>query len=1257
MNTRESTKPQKENLKKNNKWSFWIDRGGTFTDILAKAPNGDLHPLKLLSENPESYEDAAIEGIRQSFKLNPDEPIPAHMIDTIKMGTTVATNALLEHKGEPTLLLTSAGLSDVLEIGTQARADIFALNIIKPQMLYSKTLAIEERINADGTIIIPLNMEKTKEILQEQFDNGLRSVAILFMHSYKYPAHEQAVAKCAKEIGYTQISTSHKTSPLIKYIPRGDTTVIDAYLSPILHHYTSQIANKLNINTSNTNSPNIDLTFMTSSGGLTSYDNFDGKDAILSGPAGGIVGAAQTAANAGINKILCFDMGGTSTDVAHFAGNYDVSFETEIAGHRLQSPMLHIHTVAAGGGSILTYKNQRLATGPESAGANPGPMSYGKGGPLTVTDANLMTGRINKDHFPHIFGADQNEPLNLEAVKNAFEKRAAEINEQSGSDLKAESCAEGYLKIANESMAAAIKKISIERGIDVKDYTLQCYGGAGGQHAADIANLLGVKKIFIHKHSSLLSAYGMGLAKQSARKSKMVTHALSTINKDELNNLRTSLTGETEAELKTNINLAEDKDLNLQKTTTCYLSYQAQETKIPVLLSDPALFNSQEIQKEFEQAHLKQFGFLQPKTPIILQQIEVEVFINPTSTEPKTRPESTTTSQHTKQETTNIFHNGEWHQATLHDEKNKTSREEKKIKGPALLITDHQTILIPKAWSLTKTREGDMIMLRETKTAQHETISTKKADPIRLELFNNLFMSIAEQMGEALRATAQSVNIKERLDFSCAIFDAKGALIANAPHMPVHLGSMDRAVEAVIKANQNGINKGMSEGDAYMINAPYNGGTHLPDITVISPLFHEKKLVAFVASRGHHADVGGIAPGSMSPNAKTIHEEGILIENFKLLENDIFREDAVLKLLTDQTYPARNPKQNIADLKAQLAANAKGMKELIKAIDEVSQPVFTAYMEFVQTQAENAVHSLIENLETQQKEGKLKGHFTCQMDQGTQVTVNITPDAKSKKLTIDFKGTSKQAENNFNAPEPVTRAAVLYVLRTLIADKIPMNAGCLRPVEIIIPEKSLLKPESPAAVVAGNVETSQVVTNCLYGAFGVLGLAQGTMNNLTFGNKTHQYYETLCSGAPAGPPYKNQEGFDGAAAIHTHMTNSRLTDPEILETRYPVLLERFTIDKNSGGKGRWSAGDGITRSIQFLENLEVSLLTGYRQQAIPGIEGGEPGRKGKNSLKSTNGKTVKLSSTCSIQVKKGDCLTIRTPTGGGFGPLKQRNKE
>lgn len=1234
---------EKENQIENNKWSFWIDRGGTFTDILGKAPNGEIHPLKLLSENPASYEDAAIEGIRRTLKLKKEEPIPPSLIDTVKMGTTVATNALLEHKGEPTLLLTSEDLADALEIGTQARADIFALNIIKPEMLYKKSIAIEERIKADGTIITPLNLSKTKEVLQTHYDAGLRSVAILLMHSYKFPEHEKKLAKLAKEIGYTQISASHQSSPLIKFVPRGDTTVIDAYLSPILHHYTNKVASNLGLPASN-----IDLSFMTSSGGLTSHDKFDGKDAILSGPAGGIVGAAKTAQNAGLDKILCFDMGGTSTDVAHYAGQYDISFETEIAGHRLQSPMLHIHTVAAGGGSILTYQNNRMAVGPESAGANPGPLSYRLGGPLTVTDANIITGRINKDHFPHIFGSDQNQPLDEVSVKQAFEKRAEEINKQSGSNLTAEECAEGYLKIANENMAAAIKKISVERGIDIEGYTLQCYGGAGGQHAADIADRLGVKQIYIHKHSSLLSAYGMGLAKQSTRQSQMLASPLNEMDENTLEKITSELYQKTKAQLVTK----STGQAALHTINSCYLSYQNQETKIPVTLATPKA-----MQQEFEKAHQKQFGFIQPETPLILQQIETELFVEPNTKEttynskPGNQKEKSGTEDTSSHETTQIFHGGDWQQAKLHVEKQSTHDESQtketafSLSGPALYISEHQTIFSPKGWTLHKHGDGNIILKKTEETNKTLSISTCKADPVRLELFNNLFMSIAEQMGEALRATAQSVNIKERLDFSCAIFDAKGALIANAPHMPVHLGSMDRAVEAVIKANP----KGMREGDAFMINAPYNGGTHLPDITVISPLFYENKLVAFVASRGHHADIGGIAPGSMSPNATTIHEEGILIDCFKLLENNTFQERQVYKLLTDHKYPARNPTQNIADLKAQCAANAKGMKELIKAIRELSEPVFTAYMEFVQIQAEEAVHLTIEKLDDELRKDSSKGSFTCQMDQGTKIKVQISTDRKAKKLNIDFTGTSPQTDNNFNAPEPVTRAAVLYVLRTLIADNIPMNAGCLRPVNITIPEKSLLKPESPAAVVAGNVETSQVVTNCLYGAFGILGLAQGTMNNLTFGNKTHQYYETLCSGAPAGPPWGGKAGFDGAAAIHTHMTNSRLTDPEILETRYPVLLKKFQIDQGSGGEGKWTAGDGITRIIQFLESLEVSLLTGYREQAIPGIKGGKEGRKGKNLLKTANGNTENLGSTCSIHVQNGDQLTIITPTGGGFG--------
>lgn len=1247
------------------KWSFWIDRGGTFTDIIAKSPDGKIHPLKLLSENPEHYEDAALNAIEQFLSrdenaINKNQAnfiqSNSHLIDTVKIGTTVATNALLEHKGEPTLLLTSEGLADCLAIGTQARTDIFALNIIKPQMLYEATIPLIERTRADGSIETPLNIPHAEETLRHWYDNGLRSVAILLMHSYKFPANEQTVAALAKSIGYTQISASHQVSPLIKYIPRGDTTMIDAYLTPVLHRYTEKIAAKLNLESSQ-----LKLSFMTSSGALTSKENFHGKDAILSGPAGGIVGAAKTAKAAGYDKIICFDMGGTSTDVAHYSGTYDLSYETEIAGHRLQSPMLHIKTVAAGGGSILEFKNNRMSVGPESAGANPGPASYRNGGPLTVTDANLFTGRINPAYFPHIFGKHANQPLDMEKVAALFQQRAKEINQSfadSSTHLTAEQCAEGYIRIANENMAAAIKKISVERGIDISNHTLQCFGGAGGQHAAEIAHTLGMREIYIHAQSSLLSAYGIGHASTSSRRRQMISQSVSQIEQSELEAIAEKLSQDAAEELNT-----EDETHHLQKTITCYLSYQTQETKLPVPLDD-----QETMLRNFELAHKSQFGFLQTSTPIIIQMIEVELSLSPIeqnstadqSNQPTTQRNKAdkTISDEITAETTPIFHAGEWQQARLLNHKNLQPNTQ--LAGPALFISPHQTIFTPKGWSISRCINNHITMHRAAKQPADQQIHTNKTtppltpDPIKLELFNNLFMSIAEQMGEALRATAQSVNIKERLDFSCAIFDAQGALIANAPHMPVHLGSMDRSVEAIIKSSNNNFR----DGDSYMINAPYSGGTHLPDITVITPVFHKQKLIAFVASRGHHADIGGIAPGSMSPDATTIHEEGILIEAFKLVENHIFQQQQTEALLTDHPHPARNPAQNIADLKAQLAANAKGIAELHKIIDQQGASHFTAYMGFVQDQAEQAVKMLIDRLAAQQSKGTYKGSFTCKMDQGTTIAVQITPNPKSHTLTIDFTGTSPQTNDNFNAPEPVTRAAVLYVLRTLVADQIPMNAGCLRPVTIIIPKNSMLNPASPAAVVAGNVETSQVVTNCLYGALGGLGLSQGTMNNLTFGNQTHQYYETICSGAPAVPPYENEiegisrPGSHGADAIHTHMTNSRLTDPEILETRYPVLLKSFQIDPQSGGKGQWCAGNGIHRSIKFLEPLNFSLLTGYRSQRIPGLEGGEPGRLGKNILSTATGEQHSLPGCCSQMAEKDDILTIITPTGGGYGPFQ-----
>ncbi len=1200
------------------KWSFLIDRGGTFTDILAISPDGTINPMKLLSENPAAYPDAGIEAIRQCLGLTPDAPIPKNKINTIRMGTTVATNALLEHKGEPTLLVTSQGLSDCLEIGTQARPDIFALNIQKPTMLYAKPIALRERIAADGTIITPLDQDHTATLLENHHKAGLRAVAILLMHSYKFPAHEQQVAKLAKDIGYTHISMSHQISPLIKYIPRGDTTTINAYLTPCLKRYTNQLEALLQPKENN-----IKLYFMTSSGGLTKPNHFIGKDAILSGPAGGLVGAASTASKEGAEDIICFDMGGTSTDVAEKSGPFHLKFETDIAGHRLQTPMLDIHTVAAGGGSILAFAHNRLTVGPESAGAHPGPKCYRNGGPLTVTDANLMTGRLDPDFFPPIFGPNQDQPLDKTAVEIAFKQLAEKIDPA----LTPEQCAEGFLNIANENMTAAIKKISLERGIDIKNHTLVSYGGASGQHCAAIAENLGLNKIFIHAQSGLLSAYGMGCAKETARRRQMLNRPLETLTADALSTIANKLSTDAKNDLETT---------NPTIRVTCYLAYQASETKLPIPLAAP-----KHMQSAFEKAHQQQFGFIQQNTPLHLEHIEVECSENETLIpEPPTKSPQTTPPPPTKE--ARLFTNNQWQATALYAPSASAALNGHTIKGPALLIEQNQTLYVPKGWQAHKTTAGHTHLQKTNTDQTKQQLNTRKPDPIQRELFNCLFMSIAEQMGEALRGAAQSVNIKERLDFSCALFNQDGALIANAPHMPVHLGSMDQAVTAIIKANP----KGLQSGDAFMINDPYSGGTHLPDITVITPVFHQDQLIAYVAARGHHADIGGIAPGSMSPKATHIDQEGILFKNVQIVKNGVFQEETVLKLLETSPNPARNPAQNIADLKAQLAACAKGAAELEAAAAHYGPEGLMAYMRFTLDQSEQAVKNLIKQIATTKLDGLFAGHYHVETDQGAHISVTITPNTADETLTIDFTGTSAQTNDNFNAPAPVTRAAVLYVIRTLLVGQIPMNAGCLRPIELIIPERSLLSPEHPAAVVAGNVETSQMLTNCLYGAFGCLGLAQGTMNNLTFGNEKYQYYETICSGAPAGP------GFNGTHAVHTHMTNSRLTDPEILETRYPVRLEEFSIRRGSGGKGKWHAGDGVLRTLKFNEPMTLALLTGQRQRSIPGMKGGNPGEKGQNLLISHSGTIKKLPSSCEQHVQPGEAITIITPTGGGYGPPK-----
>ncbi|MCB1505555.1 MAG: hydantoinase B/oxoprolinase family protein [Hyphomicrobiaceae bacterium] len=1205
-----------------NRWQFLIDRGGTFTDVIGRAPDGTIHARKVLSENPGAYRDAALEGIRRILDVPTDAPIPAELIGSIKMGTTVATNALLERKGEPTALVITAGLEDQLEIGYQARPDIFARNIVKPSMLYAAVISANERVRADGTIEQPLDAEKLACDLTEARQKGITAVAIVLMHAYAHPAHERQAAAVARRIGFAQVSVSHEVSPLIKIVGRGDTTVADAYLTPILKRYVNRIAAELQPEANGAPAPR--LMFMASSGGLKSADAFEGRDAILSGPAGGIVAMAETAKSAGFEHVIGFDMGGTSTDVSHFAGDYERSLETEVAGVRMRVPMLRIHTVAAGGGSIVSYDGSRLKVGPESAGSDPGPKAYRKGGPITVTDANVVLGKIAPEHFPRVFGPAQNEPLDRDSVISAFDQLAAGM----GGGKTAEQVAEGVIRIAVENMANAIKRISVARGHDVTGYALNCFGAAGGQHACLIADALGIETVLIHPLSGLLSAYGMGLAPLRASRE----HSLE-LELDETAMHAIAQMVEVLAKDVMQAVIAEGVALqNVRVASHLHLRYAGTDTAIPVRLSRIAL-----MREAFEAAHQRQFGFISPEKQIVVATLEVEAQGHDMPRdEPSSEPEpgsATSTAPHAH---TRMFTSGEWRQTAIYNRNGGLNPGGPPISGPALIIEDNQTIVVEPGWELSITSRNDIVMARRDKRRSERL--GRDADPILLEVFNNLYMSIAEQMGEALRNTAQSVNIKERLDFSCAVFDAEGRLVANAPHMPVHLGSMDSSVETILRERAGT----MRPGDVFMLNAPYNGGTHLPDITVITPVFDDsgRKIIFYVASRGHHEDIGGLTPGSMTPKATTIEEEGVYIDNFLLVENGRFREDETRTLLVGATYPARRPDKNIADLKAQVAANAKGASELRKMVGQYGLDVVEAYMRHVQDNAEESVRRLIARLED--------GASTITTDQDAQIKVSITADRESQTALVDFTGTSAMQPDNFNAPEPVTRAAVLYAFRVMVDAPIPMNAGCLKPIRIAIPDRSMLKPEFPAAVVAGNVETSQVVTNALFAAMRGLSTAQGTMNNFTFGNERLQYYETICSGAPAGYD-ADGHGFDGAAAVHVHMTNTRLTDPEILELRYPVLLEEFSIRRGSGGKGRFVSGDGTRRVIRFLERMSCAILSGFRTIPPPGLDSGEPGQCGRNAVRRADGRVEELPGCAETVLEAGDAFIIETPTGGGIG--------
>ena len=1201
------------------RWQFWIDRGGTFTDIVARRPDGSLTTHKLLSENPEQYRDAAVAGIRHLLGLKAGDAVTPEQVECVKMGTTVATNALLERKGEPTLLVTTQGFRDALRIAYQNRPRLFDRQIVLPELLYSRVIEAQERMGAHGDVIQALDEDHLRERLWAAFDAGLRSAAVVFMHGYRYTDHERTAARLAREIGFTQVSTSHETSPLMKFVSRGDTTVVDAYLSPILKRYVDQVAGEM---------PGVKLFFMQSSGGLTDAHAFAGKDAILSGPAGGIVGMARTAALGGHAKVIGFDMGGTSTDVSHYAGAFEREFETQVAGVRMRAPMMSIHTVAAGGGSILAFDGSRFRVGPESAGANPGPACYRRGGPLAVTDANVMLGKIQPQYFPRVFGPQADEALSLSAAQAQFHALA----EQTG--RSAESVAEGFIEIAVQQMANAIKKISVARGYDVTRYTLQSFGGAGGQHACLVADALGMTRVLVHPLAGVLSAYGMGLADQNAIREQAIELPLGDEAMPEVQQCLDALAEAARQELA-------QQGVNAGSVVVhqrVHVRYQGSDAALVVPFGDLA-----SVRSGFEAAYRQRFAFLMQGKGLMVEAVSVEAVVaSDAPAEPRhaMHPARDVPTR----EVVRMFSGGQWLDAAL------VVREDMHpgdvVPGPAIIAEKNATTVVEPGWEAALTELDHLVLERRIPRAVTYAAGTQ-ADPVLLEVFNNLFMNIAEQMGLQLQNTAYSVNIKERLDFRCALFDAAGNLIANAPHMPVHLGSMGESIKTVIRENAGR----MQPGDVYVLNDPYHGGTHLPDVTVITPVYlgDSAQPTFYVGSRGHHADIGGTTPGSMPPFSTRIEEEGVQINNVKLVDQGVLQEAEILALLGSGAYPSRNPQQNLADLKAQIAANQKGVQELGKMVEQFGLDVVQAYMGHVQDNAEEAVRRAITQLSHRLKDGQ----FTLPLDNGAQIQVAVRIDAASRSAVVDFTGTSPQQTNNFNAPTAVCMAAVLYVFRTLVDDDIPLNAGCLKPIQVIIPAGSMLNPNPPASVVAGNVETSSCITNALLGALGVSAGSQPTMNNFTFGDAQHQYYETISGGSGAGGVFNQtgalEGGFNGTSVVQTHMTNSRLTDPEVLEFRFPVRLLGYSLRKGSGGAGRWQGGEGGVRRVMFLQPMTASILSNGRIHPAFGMAGGYAGAPGLNRVVRGDGSVETVAHIGQVEMQPGDVFEIHTPGGGGFG--------
>jgi 5-oxoprolinase (ATP-hydrolysing) len=1218
----------------------FADRGGTFTDLVAVtddqgivdrlsmiAGRFQVTPLadrswiiiyKLLSEQPEQYQDAVIQGIRDILGLSSDRAIPPGTVEVVKMGTTVATNALLERKGERTLLLTTQGFRDALAIGYQNRPNIFARQIVLPERVYERVIEVQERYTAQGEELVSITSEeelRLTTLLQQAYQDGIRAVAIALLHSYRYPKHEQQIAGLARKVGFQQISISHEVSPLMKLIRRGDTTVVDAYLSPILRRYVEQVGTALPRSTTK-------LEFMKSDGGLTEAARFQGKDSILSGPAGGIVGAVKTSTTAGFDKIIGFDMGGTSTDVSHYNGEYERTLETEVAGVRLCAPMMSIHTVAAGGGSILRFDGSRYRVGPESAGANPGPACYRKGGPLTVTDCNVRLGKVQPEFFPQVFGVEGNLPLDRTIVEQKFAALSAEIRTATGDNRTDEQVAAGFLAIAIDKMANAIKKISVQRGYDVTQYTLCCFGGAGGQHACLIAEALGMTKIFIHPFAGVLSAYGIGLADVRTLKDRAIEANLDETKMPELEQALAALDLDSRAEI-----IAQGVSADqIQTVFKARLRYQGTDSALSVDFDQVEAMRSQ-----FEAIYEQRYGFSMPEKSLIVEAVSVEAIAhaNPIA-EPLLSDQRITPLIAIA--TVPIYTKEARHQTPVY--RRQDLRPGDRITGAALILEPTGTNVVEPGWCAELTQQNYLILSKVEET-QGAALSLPAAmpDPVMLEIFNNLVRAIAEEMGITLQNTSYSVNIKERLDFSCAIFDHSGQLVANAPHIPVHLGSMSESVSSLIQARGTTL----KPGDAYASNNPYNGGTHLPDITVITPVFVAdcSTPMFYVASRGHHADIGGITPGSMPPHSQSIDQEGILLDNLQIVDQGHFLEAELLEVFTNHPYPVRNSVQNLADLQAQIAANERGVQELRRIVHAYGLETVQNYMQYIQDNAEESVRRVIKGLKP--------GRFEYRMDDDSRICVDLTINSATRSARIDFTGTSEQRSTNLNAPLAICKAVVLYVFRSLVEDDIPLNAGCLKPLEMIVPEGCFLNPRPPAAVVAGNVETSQAIANALYGALGILAASQGTMNNFTFGNQQHQYYETICGGSGAGAT------FDGTDAVQTHMTNSRLTDPEVLEWRFPVLVEEFSIRSNSGGRGQHHGGNGVVRRIQFREPMTAAILSGHRIVPPFGLMGGQPGKTGCNSVVRQDGTIEPLSSKAEVLVKPGDVFVIETPGGGGFG--------